>query len=795
MAIAFPCPKCGRELKVKDELAGKRGKCPQCQQILEIPQPAAVGTHEKHAGATLPAVTPAVSQAITAERATPRKSPPAQTPASQQVMAGFRGRFEARPLPLSYRLGVLLTSLFMILLPLIYIGLIAGVIWLVYWHLANNYWLMGAVRGRAVIFAVLAYAAPLIVGGILIAFMIKPLFSWGSSDRRTRSINRESDPLLFAFVDQICETVRSPKPSRIDIDCDINASAHFESALGLIGNRLVLTIGMPLAAALSLQQLAGVLAHEFGHFSQGTGMRLTYVVRTINHWFMRVVYERDAWDEWLVATAGETDLRFGWVLYLAMFFVWLTRKVLWVLMMAGHLVAGFMLRQMEYDADAYEAQLAGSEAFAATARQLQVLGIAWQGAKSDLGDFHREGRLVDNLPKLIMANVAQIPPELRTLVDEHIAKGTTGWFDTHPADKDRIATAAALAAPGVFHSGLPGHVIFCDFDAASRNVTWDFYRGIFGSHLRPQDLSSVDQLLEQQSAETEYNEALKQFFGGRLTALRPLRLPSSQLQAIPDLDAATSRLAACRQAVAQGLPAYRESYTRYDDLDTRLLGVLQVCPLLASEVRVKPAEGRPTLRSRSEAADQRDRLSTELAKLGDKMSDFEYAFGERLYVGLCLLFHPKMSRRIDEVEPLQQETLRMLPVVTTLSSLLDSVLKLRNTQAVLSILFEHYDGNESNASLVREIQDYSERLHTQVRELWEILKRLDYPFDHAKGPLTVGAYLVKTLPPSTEIGQVFEAGDELLSGASSLYVRALARLCRAALAVETALGYEPLPGG
>ena len=29
-----------------------------------------------------------------------------------------------------------------------------------------------------------------------------------------------------------------------------------------------------------------------------------YVIRTINHWFVRCVYERDSWDEWL-AGAGE----------------------------------------------------------------------------------------------------------------------------------------------------------------------------------------------------------------------------------------------------------------------------------------------------------------------------------------------------------------------------------------------------------------------------------------------------------------------------------------------------------
>ena len=81
------------------------------------------------------------------------------------------------------------------------------------------------------------------------------------------------------------------------MDCLVNASAGFGRDAGLFGQNLVLTIGLPLVAGLTARQFAGVLAHEFGHFSQGAGMRLSYVVRSVNAWFARVVFERDGWDE------------------------------------------------------------------------------------------------------------------------------------------------------------------------------------------------------------------------------------------------------------------------------------------------------------------------------------------------------------------------------------------------------------------------------------------------------------------------------------------------------------------
>ncbi|MCA9106338.1 MAG: DUF4190 domain-containing protein [Planctomycetales bacterium] len=37
MPISFTCSSCGRNLKTPDEMAGKKGKCPHCQAVMEIP--------------------------------------------------------------------------------------------------------------------------------------------------------------------------------------------------------------------------------------------------------------------------------------------------------------------------------------------------------------------------------------------------------------------------------------------------------------------------------------------------------------------------------------------------------------------------------------------------------------------------------------------------------------------------------------------------------------------------------------------------------------------------------------
>src|SRR5947207_5283397 len=166
--------------------------------------------------------------------------------------------------------------------------------------------------------------------------------------------------------------------SRIDVDADVNASASFRESLGgMLRKDLVLTIGLPLAGGLSLRDFAGVLAHEFGHFAQGTAMRLTWVVRSMNLWFARLVYERDSWDETLAAyTGGDNHWAITLVCGLSRLCIWITRRILWVLMFIGHAVSSLMLRQMEFDADRYGARVAGSETFCETNRRVTLLDLA-----------------------------------------------------------------------------------------------------------------------------------------------------------------------------------------------------------------------------------------------------------------------------------------------------------------------------------------------------------------------------------------------------------------------------------
>jgi Zn-dependent protease with chaperone function len=756
--------------------------------VIEIPK-------GSPAGAEAPAPAQGTGPPKGSSRAAAEKKPdPAQL--QRQVLAAFEGEIKPVKVPVTYRFGILLVAVLMVILPLLYVGLVLATGYAMYYHAVHHLSLFesGSFRGRAAIVPVIAYVGPLVAGAILLLFMIKPLFARPAKQGRTRWLTRKSDALLFAFVDQVCGVVRSPKPRRIDVDCQVNASAGFRRGLlSMLGNDLVLTVGMPLAAGLNLRQFAGVLAHEFGHFSQGAGMRLTYVIRSVSYWFTRVVYERDQWDERLIQWSKESDWRIAIVLYVSRFFVWLTRGILWVLMMIGHVVSGFMLRQMEFDADRSEARLAGSDTFESTARRLVVLNVANQGAEADLGSFYQEGRLGDNLPRLIMANVERIPPEVHKHIDQMIDESTTGVFDTHPADKDRIASARRENARGVFRLEMPASVLFSGFEELSRNVTWDFYRAIFGPQFKPSDMHSTDDLLARQGKEQEAEKALARYFQGSFNTLRPIPILNELVGPPDDAKRCAERVKAKRSEMLDLKPKRDEAFAAFDEADTHGLEADQASAMFQAGFKVGPDAFSLQLTSPAAAARTRRLAGERREQVRADLDAFEEAATARLSGALELLHVPKVAARVPKAEEKQRQCARILPALRSLNETAHLLLQLRNEHAALGILGGNLEGNEENEHLIGAIRKKMDAVSKTVEELRRRLKTVLYPLDHAKGKISVGEYMLSELPPADHLGAVFDAGGTALETLSTLYVRLFARLAEIAEEVEEVLGLERLP--
>src|SRR5262249_39090809 len=151
----------------------------------------------------------------------------------------------------------------------------------------------------------------------------------------------------------------------------------------------------------------------------------------------------------------------------------------------GHALSCFTMRQMEYDADRYEARLAGAEAFAQTARKILLLQLVTDAAYGLAeSSWARTGRLPDDLSALILTLSGSIDPAEFRKVEKVLEKSRTGFFDTHPAHGERLASVRREEAPGVFHLDGPAAQLFKDFPKMARAVTLDFYRQVIGKRVK-----------------------------------------------------------------------------------------------------------------------------------------------------------------------------------------------------------------------------------------------------------------------------------------------------------------------
>jgi hypothetical protein len=707
--------------------------------------------------------------------------------------------------PLSYRLGLLLVAVVLVLLVAIYVGIIGLVGWGVYWHAVNDAGILDGRRGSSGKGALIGYFGPIIVGCILIVFMIKPLFRWQRSDSASLTLSPGEEPRLFAFADQLARHVGAPTPTRIELDCDVNASARFTNGIwSMFNNQLTLRVGLPLVTGLNLRQLTGVLAHEFGHFAQGGGMRLTYVIRVISHWFARVVYERDSWDAALESVARNGGFwAVIFIAWIAKLFLWITRKILWSLMMLGQLVASIMLRQMEFDADTYEARVAGSEAFEQTSRRLKLLGVATDQAYQQLRQSWQEKRLADDLPVLVSRLASTLPADVGKAIDQHVSQSKTKWLDTHPADSERIAAAKRINARGSFTLDLPATVLFRDFAAVSKRVTLSRYFELLGNEVAPGNLFPTDQLISASEQQDQNYNALDRYLQGTAHPARPPGVAA--LREVTDRDAAVNELLSLRNQLLDVAPAARKALSAIILANRDRTRVAQVRSLRAAgfgKIDAKSFDmktaGEPELIQIADAA----RRSTEQA---DPAVVAAQSVAMRR---LCLALSIAAAGEPDPAPPAPDDTdagdydLAETPAADStvelvrLSGLLHGVNNLAgelfqsvDRQEILLIQVKEKDNPQS---LIDAILSNSSKMARALQQFREMLPEMPFPYDHAEPDMSIRRYIVPQVPSDTEPYAVFDAARSAGGQYYSLCGRTLSELVARAQALEDEQGLSPM---
>jgi Zn-dependent protease with chaperone function len=466
------CHHCGQHIEFPVEGTGSLVTCPNCQEetILEEILPVAEVAEE---------------------------------PKTDEISAGelkdaMTGAIPRRRISVFYQLGLLLVAVFMLLLPVAYLAFVCGLAWGTYWYARHAQALFAgpAMGFYGIIIRVILYVAPIIAGVISVFFMLKPILARPRRQAEPEELNPARHPRLYQFIAHLSDGLRVPIPRRIFLDCELNASVGFRRGiLSFLGNDLVMNIGLPLVTGLNTRQLAATIAHELGHCTQGFAMRLEYIVNRIDGWFVRVIYARDTWDDALDEWADSIeDSRVAIIVWIAQLAVWLSRRVLSLLLHLGHAATCFLSRQMEFHADACAIEVAGSEGLESLLIRLREQNVLLGTAFGGLNQFWKTRHLLpSNLPEFIDQLERRLPPEFRDEARNTLLNETAGWFDTHPTPAQRIRKARQRGVPGIFSMEKPARWLFHDFAGTAQVITLRYYRQDLRLPVTPQMLKPADE--------------------------------------------------------------------------------------------------------------------------------------------------------------------------------------------------------------------------------------------------------------------------------------------------------------
>ncbi|MEO7779592.1 MAG: M48 family metallopeptidase [Fibrobacteria bacterium] len=695
--------------------------------------------------------------------------------------------------PLAYAVGLVAVGAGTIILPVSYLAITYAEICLLRQHAVADFgWLVGPDSG---FFPGLGYLVLLAFLAVFAFFLVRPFVAVHRIVRSDPSLLPGDEPRLHAFIQQICTSLGSPAPMRIQVSMDVNASARLAPGwLNFWTGGLELVLGLPLVRGLELGQFAGVLAHELGHFRQGTAMRMVHGIRALNQWFSRAATREDPWERDLEGRRHRMDPFLVGLYWFARICAWLARQILKGHVRAGQGVSCLLLRQMEHQADRAAIGLVGGETFASMVLEAKVIEAAWGLANRSLGLSLREGRLADDLPALVSAHTRVFIPEVRRKMERSLLAEKAALFDTHPSLADRVRHARRSVSRGKFRSSGASHTLFSDFGALSRRTTAVFYQRDLGADFNPSRLMATSDLVTGQNDVQVCEAAVTGYFLGLLTNLRPIWLAPADLETDqqPDL---LGRLLAARSLIESEHGMAAEAFRAYAAADARMLDAVQALALMRANFWIEPGDFQLRKGGAAQAAKAFGEAEQEQQGIADRLRAFEAAMRTRIGSALGLLGDPRVRERLGDARACSQEVARLLPVLAILGSVQPRLESLRRSFHGMGILLDNLDGHESSPEIDVQLDTHALAIRLELVSLSAAFQDVDYPFGMVASSSRLVDYVLDRLPLERDFAAHYNAAEEALGRCYALYFRILGRLSLSAGRVEGVLGMGPLRVG
>jgi hypothetical protein len=443
--------------------------------------------------------------------------------------------------------------------------------------------------------------------------------------------------------------------------------------------------------------------------------------------------------------------------------VWLSRRILALLMVAGHIISCFMTRQMEYDADSCEMKLAGSDTFASTMRRLGELGRA----VADSGPYMQTELALRRLPvdlPLFLVTWQRTRLRPATLENERTHKRAS-LFDTHPSDDERLAAAARANARGILAGGdESATALFHDFDWLSRHATRHHYeeRGLLD------EVRLVDAVESVQASvgRDERQQALQVIFDAGVSRYRGLTLawPSTPQTPAPVTGGHT--------------PAAPDAVDRFNDLVKQHTMAVAAQELLRTECGAfEPAPFGLSAWTLDCAMAKERELFEQMAVLEREIAPYEHERMERIGRGLGRL------AASDDRAFTAAHLAALVQALNTAAAVLDAGVELARLDFARGVLSGALPLAEQPDTARARRDALTRRIDTAVARMHQVLAA-------APCPVLLGTGAA-TLEDACDLGTSRHEPGRLVAGAERLYARLLFELCWLAIRGEQVDAPQP----
>lgn len=620
---------------------------------------------------------------------------------------------------------------------------------------------------------------------LLLLLLLKPLLALTRLAQPGMPIASTQEPDLYAFVEEVCEQIGAPAPAEIHLQESAGISvAYYRGPQGWLENRTVLTLGVPLIAALNRSQLAALLASHLSRYRHNAAPRATAILMHGHAWLQATASGEDTIDRAL--RQWHEDGLLGDALF----------NFLQILMRPARRMAGWRLRlsraldrRVVHRIIAEEDDLAlaftGNEGFLRLLDQTTLLTFVSNNLLSGLEErWKSKGVLPGNLVQLLVLRSRQypssMPQKLRRVQERKMA--ATG--DILPSDSQRLKRIGNTAINPDSKDLAPASSLFHHYGKLTRFMTLRYYHHRLRLPVSPYQLQQVS---GKKSLEHLHQQKLDIYFRKLYVDFLPLKL-RQRMRNINTLDEA-------RQQWSVGIARIQSEYEKAKQ--AKVLFTHTEATLVNASTR-EAIHLAGLWRQWGEEKLHREALEEVHQSARDSERDHQQAlrgleqylraYAMRLSAVLAALNQGEAAT-LPATMGLKQEAQVLLATLELIDGVQTQLSELQIQTLLLETLLSQRTTGQ-NTKLNERIEQYAADAQHLTRAISFTLKNAPYPFADGKAKLLLKYVLQDALSEESAQGNL-DRGNDTVAVLAQVQRRALIRLIAISGQVEEALGFRP----